>query len=73
MGDKKKCSHPTCGCPALPLMDYCCEECRDAANREVSGEEPMDECKCGHEDCGVEIEIPAETQGILIASEALAT
>jgi hypothetical protein len=54
-------------------MDYCCEECRDAATREVEGEEPMKTCKCGHEDCGGEIEIPAETQGILMASEALAT
>jgi hypothetical protein len=72
--DKKKCQHPTCGCPALmPLSDYCCEGCKVAAEREAAGETPMVECMCQHPDCGTVPEVPVETQGLAMASELLST
>jgi hypothetical protein len=72
MQEKKKCQHPTCTCPAAPLQDYCCEECKVATEREESGEDQMTECRCGHPDCTGEPEVPAETQGLFNASEVLA-
>jgi hypothetical protein len=70
--DKKKCSHATCSCPALPLNDYCGDLCGRAAAREAEGEEQMAKCECHHPDCGGEPEDPVFTQGLLMASEAMA-
>lgn len=67
--ENKKCKHLSCTCPALPLHDYCGDVCMAAAAAEEAGEEPLKECQCGHEDCG---NIPAETQGLFMASEMLA-
>ena len=71
MEDKKKCAHATCTCWAMPMLDYCCNECRDAVALEKAGEEPMTGCHCHHTDCGGETEIEPVTQGLSIASEAL--
>lgn len=72
MLDKKKCRHATCGCPALPLDDYCGDSCREASAREETGEQLMQECHCHHADCGGETEVPPETQALFMASEVLA-
>lgn len=74
MTDTKKCFHPSCTCAALPLADYCCVACKVAHDREVSGEDPLAECHCHHADCGGETEeVPADVQGLLLASEVLAS
>ena len=67
METAKKCLNPTCSCPALPLLDYCCDGCQLAA----SDPEPEKGCQCHHPDCGGEIELPPD--GLLIASEVLAS
>jgi len=71
--DRTKCAHETCSCQALPLQDYCGEECKTAAELEASGEKAMDRCHCNHPDCGGEPEISPEAAGLLAASELLAT
>jgi len=73
MDDKKNCAHATCTCFALPLQDYCCDACEEAALKEARGEKSMGKCQCLHADCGGEPEVSAETQGVAMASEALAT
>ena len=70
MEDLQKCSHATCSCAALPMMDYCGEACREAAaleamRRRTDGRE----CRCGHADCGGQTEVSGETEGMLIPSE----
>jgi hypothetical protein len=72
MRDKQMCARATCTCGALPGQEYCCDDCKLAAEREEAGEEPMAECSCHHADCGNVPEVPIETTGILAASELLA-
>ncbi len=64
-----KCLHETCGCPALPLQDYCCDECQIAATAHT--DKPLTECQCHHANCGGETEMTPE--GLLLASEVLAS
>lgn len=66
MEPSNKCLNTTCGCPALPLQDFCCDGCKMAD----SGAERQAGCGCHHPDCGGEIELPPE--GLLIAPEVLA-
>ena len=67
----KKCNHLPCTCTALPFQDYCGPDCEAAAIKGDNSDAVLERCHCQHPDCGGEPEIPVETQGLLMASEAL--
>ena len=72
MTAKAKCAHATCTCAAIPMKDFCSDECERAVEREEAGEEPLAECRCGHVDCGNVPEPSDEADGFSLAPEAAA-
>jgi hypothetical protein len=67
----KKCAYESCTCEAMPLDDYCCDTCKDAAVREAEGDKPLDRCHCMHADCGGEPQLEVEPEGMLMPEGAV--